>query len=245
MNCLALIPARSGSKRVKDKNISLVQKHPLMAYTISPAISSSVFDKVLVSTDDENYAQIAREYGAEVPFLRPKDISGERSPDIEWVQHALQYLEADGYKADCFSILRPTSPLRQPETIRRAWQAFSADPQAHSLRAVEKCVQHPAKMWYIKDNRLSPVLVGHNEDGVPWHSMQYQSLPAIYAQNASLEIARSEVALEMDSIAGTEIMPFISEGYEGFDINYPYDLIVLNHLIETGQVKLPEVKKIL
>ena len=240
-SCVALVPARSGSKRIKDKNTTTIGGHPLLAYTIRAALDSGVFDRVVVSTDCEKIRDVARTYGAEVPFLRPKEYAGDKSPDIEFVKHTLETLRDEGYTPDCFSILRPTSPLRQPETIRRAWEHFIKDGTADSLRAVSKCAQHPAKMWKIEGTRMRPVLENPNKEETPWHSRQYADLPETYAQNASLEIAWTHVALEKGSIAGDEILPFVSEGYEGFDINYPEDVIVLEHLIERGEAKLPKV----
>ena len=98
-----------------------------MAYTISAAQQSGIFEAVVVFTDSERYASIARHYGAEVPFLRPPEIVGSLSPDIEWVEYTLARLRHQGRTYDCFSILRPPSPVRQPETIRRAWAEFLAE----------------------------------------------------------------------------------------------------------------------
>ena len=138
ISIIALIPARAGSKRVPDKNIRPLAGHPLIAYSITAALNSGIFTDVLVSTDSEKYADVARHYGAEVPFLRPAALAGDQSPDIEWLQYTLQRLEAAGRKFDCFSILRPTSPFRMPATIQRAWQEFSSQNGVDSLRAVEK-----------------------------------------------------------------------------------------------------------
>ena len=115
---VALIPARSGSKRVSNKNIQILSGHPVIGYTICAALQSSIFGAVIVSTDSEQYAEVARTYGAEVPFLRPGAFSEDFSPDIEWVTHALNELRNEGREFDCFSILRPTSPFRLPETIQ-------------------------------------------------------------------------------------------------------------------------------
>ena len=102
---VALIPARSGSKRVPDKNIKPLAGHPVIAYTISAALQSGIFSDVLVSTDSLQYADIARYYGAEVPFLRPGELSGDQSPDIEWVEYTLNRLRQEGRTYDCFSLL--------------------------------------------------------------------------------------------------------------------------------------------
>jgi len=240
LTCLALIPARAGSKRVVSKNTRLLAGHPMLAYTIASALDSGVFQRVIVSTDSPEIAEIARQYGAEVPFLRPETLATDQSPDIEWLSHLLLKLRESGETADCFSILRPTSPFRQPETIQRAWQAFVADGSADSLRAIEKCAQHPAKMWQIHGNRMTPIMQNPDPTGTPWHSTPYQSLPPVYVQNASLEIAWCRIPLEQDSIAGENILPFITEGYEGFDINTPEDLIVAEHLIQQGLATLPK-----
>src|SRR5688500_19733631 len=101
-----------GSKRVPGKNVRMLAGHPMIAYTIAPAVESGVFDSVIVSTDSEEVASIARHYGAEVPFLRPAAFAGDTSPDIEWLEHTLAELKPQGRTWDCFSLLRPTGPVR-------------------------------------------------------------------------------------------------------------------------------------
>ncbi len=238
---IALIPARAGSKRVKDKNIRPLAGHPLIAYTISAALESGVFEAVLVSTDSPEYADIARRYGAEVPFLRPTDLAGSTSPDIEWVEHALVGLREAGRTYDCFSILRPTSPFRKPETIRRAWQQFLEAEGIDSLRAVEKCGQHPGKMWVIRGERMAPLLPLSPAEQ-PWHSSQYQALPEVYVQNASLEIAWTRVVTETHTIAGHVLAPFLTEADEGLDINQEEDWWHAEYLLARGEAKLPSIK---
>ena len=212
-----------------------------MAYTIQAAVQSGVFESVVVSTDSDAYAAIATHYGAEVPGLRPAEIATSTSPDIEWIVHTLKHLQSQGRQYDCFSILRPTSPFRRPDTIRRAWSAFSNDVGVDSLRAVEKVKQHPGKMWAVRGNRMTPLLPLSRADGTPWHSSQMASLPEIYVQNASLEIAWSRVALEDGTIAGNVVMPFLTDEAEGFDINDMSDWWYAEHLIAQGQVSLPDV----
>jgi len=239
---LALIPARSGSKRVPDKNIRPLAGHPLIAYTVAAALSSKIFSDVIVSTDSEHYAEIVKYYGAKVPFLRPVELAGDQSPDIEWLQYTLSRLQEAGRSYDCFSILRPTSPFRMPATIQRAWQEFSAQTGVDSLRAVEKCTQHPGKMWVVRSNRMMPLLpLGPAEQ--PWHSSQYPSLPEIYVQNASLEIAWSLVVLKDRTIAGNVVMPFFTTDYEGFDVNNEYDWQLAEHTVQKGDAKLPDVSQ--
>jgi CMP-N,N'-diacetyllegionaminic acid synthase len=240
MKAIAFIPARSGSKRILNKNIKLLKQHPLIAYSIRAAVESGVFEKVVCVTDDEQYAAIAKHYGAEVPHLRPHEISGDKSFDIEWVQWILKYLLSARESYDAFSILRPTNPFRLPYTIQRAWKLFSEDATADSLRAVQKVTEHPGKMWLIDNNRMFPLLPFKYE-AVPWHSSQYTSLPEVFIQNASLEIAWTKVALLKGSISGNSIIPFVSEGLEGFDINNPEDWILAEHFIKTGEGKLTDI----
>lgn len=237
---VALIPARCGSKRVKDKNIRPLDGHPLLSYTIRSAVESGVFDSVVCATDSELYADVARHYGAEVPFLRSSVISGDKSPDIDWVMWILTSLKSVGREFEVFSILRPTSPFRQPETIRRAWSLFVSDGGADSLRAIERCKQHPGKMWVVRGTRMLPLMPFTIND-IPWHSSQYASLPEIFSQDASLEIAWARVPFDKHSIAGEAIVPFVSQGYEGFDINEPEDWWMAERLLATQQATLPKI----
>lgn len=249
---VALIPARQGSKRVPGKNVRPLGGHPVIAYTIAPALDSGVFESVIVSTDSEEIAAAARHYGAEVPFLRPPQWAGDRSPDIEWIEYTLTELKRAGRQWDCFSLLRPTSPFRTAATIRRAWARFIAQRGVDSLRAVEKCAQHPGKMWVVDGDRMSPLLAQglvapkpqDGEGGHPWHSTPYQALPLVYVQNASLEIAWTRLVFEGRTIAGDILVPFLTEGHEGFDINDPHDWMVAERLIADGEVRLPPVRQV-
>jgi len=247
---VALIPARAGSKRVQGKNIRRLGEHPAIAYTIAAALQSGIFSAVIVSTDSEAIAQIARHYGADVPFLRPAQYAADQSPDIEWIDYTLRRLQQEGRNFDCFSILRPTSPFRLPETIQRAWSAFLAQEGIDSLRAVEKCSQHPGKMWRIQGDRMKPLLAGlepiftDTPPETPWHSTPYQALPLVYVQNASLEIAWSRVVLEQGTIAGETLMPFLTQGYEGFDINDLKDWWYAEYLLAQGEAQLPTVPQV-
>ena len=213
----------------------------MLAYTIAPALDSGVFDAVIVSTDSEETAAIARHYGAEVPFLRPAAFATDTSPDIEWVEYTLRELGKGGRSWEAFSLLRPTSPFRTAQTIRRAWQQFTSRQGVDSLRAVELCTQHPAKMWVVEGTRMRPLLEQPEPRTQPWHSTPYQALPRVYVQNASLEIAWTRVALEKRTIAGDVLMPFMTEGYEGFDINDPHDWMIAERLLADGAAMLPRV----
>ncbi|MFL5403220.1 MAG: acylneuraminate cytidylyltransferase family protein [Gemmatimonadales bacterium] len=235
---VALIPARAGSKRLTGKNTRPLAGHPLLAYTVTAAIESGVFDAVLVSTDSPETAAVARHYGAEAPFLRPAEFAEDLSPDIDWVRYTLSELRRRGRSFPIFSILRPTSPFRSAGTIRRAWTQFLGEDGVDSLRAVERCKQHPGKMWVIEGSRMRPLLSG-GPANPPWHSMAYQALPLVYVQNASLELAWTRLPLEQGTTAGTKITPFLTEGYEGVDLNDAPDWWYAEHLVATGAATLP------
>lgn len=242
MKVVAFIPARSGSKRVPDKNIKELSGHPLLAYTVSVAIDSCVFDKVICATDSAKYAEIASYYGAEVPFLRTKEISGDLSPDIDWVRLFINFLENNNYSFDAFCILRPTSPFRLTKTIKDAWECFLSDPTADSLRAVRLCREHPGKMWVLRNNRMLPLLP-FTINNTPWQSNQYAALPQIYVQDASLEIAWTRTVKNKDSISGDNVIPYISKGYEGYDINYEIDFKIAEYYMENGLVTTHKINK--
>jgi CMP-N,N'-diacetyllegionaminic acid synthase len=225
---------------VPGKNVRRLNGHPAIAYSIAPALQSGVFDAVMVSTDSEEIAAIARHYGAEVPFLRPAQFASDTSPDIEWLEYTLAELRRLGRNWDCFSLLRPTSPFRTGETIRWAWARFTGQPGADSLRAVEKCRQHPGKMWVVRGDRLLP-LMPFETGGQPWHSTPYQALPPVYVQNASLEIASTRIVFEQRTIAGATLVPFLTEGYEGFDINDPEDWMIAERLVAEEAVPLAPI----
>jgi CMP-N,N'-diacetyllegionaminic acid synthase len=240
-SAIAFIPARSGSQRVPHKNVARLNGHPMMAYTIAAARTSGVFDAVLLCTDDEAYAAVGAHYGAEAPFLRPRESSGATSPDIEWVVQAITELGRIGRRYDIFSILRPTSPFRRADTIRAAFERFTAKAGFDSLRAISPVTEHPGKMWVVRGDVMVPLMPLTLPDA-PWHSQQMAALPKVYKQNASLEIAWTRVALaDPPTIAGNVVMPLITEGHDGFDINQSGDMIEAEALVASGAAELPQI----
>jgi CMP-N,N'-diacetyllegionaminic acid synthase len=235
------VPARSGSLRVPDKNIRRLDGHPLIAYAIAAAKESGVFKHVVVSTDSELIARIAVHYGAEVPGLRPAELATSTSPDIAWIEHVFGALSE---RPDAFAIIRPTSPFRGGPSIARGFHRFVELSHTHgidSLRAVELCKQHPGKMWVIEGETMRPLLdQSHLE--VAWHAQQYQSLPPVYVQNSSLEIAWSRVVTETGSREGRVVAPFELPPPEGLAIDNPEDWDQAERLVATGQALLPAVR---
>ena len=232
---VALVPARAGSVRVPGKNVRPLAGHPLLAYAIAAARESGLFDAVVVSTDSEEIAAVARRYGAEVPGLRPAAMATATSPDIEWVRLVL-----DGSSYEVFSILRPTSPFRRAATLRRAWEAFHAVPDADSLRAVRPVREHPGKMWVL-DGALMRPLLPQRAGEVPTHSRQTAALPEVYVQDSSLEIARTRIVARGE-IAGDRVVPFFPEGAEGFSIDYPDDWDTAERMAAADPALLPPVE---
>jgi len=240
-SAVALIPARAGSQRVPGKNIRALAGHPLIAYTIAAARLADVFGGVVVSTDSEEIAAVAERYGGEVPGLRPEEMATSTSPDIDWVRHTLAELASSGRTFEAFSILRPTSPFRGPDTIRRAFEQLVAlGDRADSVRAVRPCREHPGKMWVIEEDLMRPLL--DQPDGVPYHSRQYQALPPVYVQDSSLEVAWMRAVDDQGSIAGERVAPFLTEGAEGFSIDYPEDWRVAEEMVASGAAQLPAVE---
>jgi N-acylneuraminate cytidylyltransferase len=235
LNAVALVPARAGSQRVPGKNVAPLAGHPLIAYTIAAARESGLFDAVIVSTDSEAIADVARRYGAEVPRLRPVEMAGATSPDIEWVRHALE-----GADWEVFSLLRPTSPFRTAATIRRAWDRFTAVPDADSLRAVRPVREHPGKMWRVTGELMEP-FVPQTPGEVPTHSRQTAALEQLYVQDSSLEIAWTRIVADGE-IAGRRVVPFFCEGVEGLAIDYPDDLERAEALAAADPALLPRVE---
>lgn len=241
MRKVAFIPARSGSKRVPHKNIRLLNNKPLLSHTIEQVVQSGIFDDVICATDSEVYADIARNDGATVPFLRTKEDSGDTSPDIQWLSYMLNRLKTEmSADYDVYAILRPTSPFRTFKTIQRAMNLFIENMSSiDSLRAIEECSQHPAKMWIRTSSTISPLLPFTNvfdSISVPWHSCQKSSLPTVWVQNASLEIGHARNIFEKNSISGDRVIGFITTGYEGFDINSELDFAFAEFLLDQGQL---------
>lgn len=212
----------------------------MLAWSINAALTSGVFDAVFVSTDSRDYAAIAESYGARV-IDRPAKYAADQSPDILWVEHALTRFGS----YDAMSILRPTSPFRTADTIRRAWRDFSAG-HYDSLRAVEPVTQHPGKMWQVSQggSLMTPIWPRVWQGpglSQPYHSMPTQQLPPVLVQNASLEIAWIPMVRRTRTIAGMNVHPFLTEGFEGFDINNEVDWVVAEWLLAQGRVELPEI----
>lgn len=218
---LAVIPARSGSKSIKDKNIRLLNGMPMLAYSIKHALASKKIDRVIVSTDSEIYARIAKQYGAEVPFIRPASISTDTSLDIEVFQHVLEYLNYEEmYNPDIIVHLRPTYPIRNVQDIDNMIDMMINDETIDSVRCVAPAKELAYKMWRMDENqKITPLL----SDIPEAFNMPRQQLPKIYYQNACIDVIRASTITEKKSMSGKNI-----KGYEmthNFDIDTEQDFL--------------------
>lgn len=219
---VAVIPARSGSERVRGKNIKLLAGKPLMAHSILAAIESGCFESVFVVTDDESYAEIAVQYGAMVPGLRPVETATSISPDITWVEWFIaQKCYGD---ADLLAIVRPTSPFRSASTIQKAMCFFEDNYSSYdSLRSISRASVHPGKMWVKKQSGIIYPILPYSVGDIPWHSCQTKNLSEIWYQNASLEIVKINAIKKFNSISGERILGFETPIGEEVDINTEID----------------------
>lgn len=221
MEILGFIPARGGSKRIPKKNIKLLAGKPLIAYTIEAAKKSKHINRILVSTNSKEIASAAKQYDAEVPFLRPASISRSDSTEMAFFEHALDWFSKnENYEPDLIVLLYPTSPFRKPESIDKAIEEMLRHPEADSLRSIKLCSEHPYKMWVIEKAYLRPFV---KEEDSNIHTFSYHLLPTVYIQNASIYITKSSTIRNKKSPTGDKIIPFIMDEIESIDINNPLD----------------------
>lgn len=236
MKVLALIPARAGSKRVKNKNIRALGGKPLIAYTIQAALKAKLVDRVIVSTDSKKIAEVARKAGAEVPFLRPKDLAGSGSTELEFHEHALNWLaQNEGYVPDLVVNLYPTTPFRKASTIDKAIKRMLEVPEAESLRSIRKCSEHPHKMWQIEGAFARPFVESQSSEQ---HTLAYHQLPQVFIQNASIYITKPEVLQRYRSTIGKKVLAFEMSEEESVDINTPLDFFVAETLVKQAKKRL-------
>jgi CMP-N,N'-diacetyllegionaminic acid synthase len=248
-NTVAFIPARSGSKRVVGKNTRLLAGQPLIYWTIKAALESECFSSVVVSSDSMDTLLTAAGMGADGVLCPTTIAHKDNDPDILWVRHALRNVDCD-----VFSILRPTSPFRTVSMIQQAVTRFQ-DVQPHSLRAVRSVREHPYKMWRISEGAtpsnptlwMTPFAEPRGEKWVspdrsgtwaPAHSSPTQTLPAVYVQDASLEIAWRSTIEKYGTISGTRIIPFFTSWPDNVDLNTEEDWSYAEWIIAAGHAHL-------
>lgn len=220
MEVLAIIPARGGSKGLPNKNILPLLEHPLIAYSIKAAQDASLVTRIIVSTDSEEIANVAKRYGAEVPFLRPDEFAQDLSTDIEVFEHALDWLkDNEGYRPDLVVQLRPTSPVREAKMIDKCIERLRNNQEADSLRVVTPSPITPYKMWFVENEErpLIPLLKIDVFDE-PYNEPR-QRLPKTYWQIGTLDVIKPYVITEQKSMSGKRILPFIVDNVFAIDID--------------------------
>lgn len=232
---LALIPARGGSKGIAKKNIKLLGGKPLIVWSIEAAKKSRFIDRVIVSTDNEEIAEIAKSAGAEVPFVRPAEIAQDLTPDTPVFEHALAWLkEHDNFIPEFIVHLRPTGPLRTSEEIDEAIGMLANDPDADSVRSVEEPPKPPFKMWQPEGKYIKPFAEVHGLKD--FHTMPRQILPKVYQTTADIGIMRLGTILEKKSVIGDCVIPYVLER-PTIDIDHPIDFEIAEVLLKKFDIR--------
>lgn len=230
---LALIPARGGSKGIPRKNIIELLGKPMIAYSIEHGLQSKHITRVIVTTDDEEIAGVAKKWGAEIPFMRPSEFAQDLSPDIDAFRHALIWLkENEGYEPEAVVHLRPPGPVRKVELVDEAVEKLLAHPEADALRSVGVAKETPYKMWHINDDYMEPVL--RIEGMTDAQSQPRQRLPKVYWQNGYVDVIRPRAVLEHNSMWGQKVIPFIVNE-RLYEIDYPEDIQAVEDALKALQ----------
>ena len=211
---LVIIPARSGSKGIKNKNIKIVKKKPLLAHSIIYAKKCKFVDKIVVSTDSYKYANIAKKFKAEVPFLRSKKLSGDKVKDYPVIKNFLKMSEKY-YKTlfDYIVLLRPTSPFREKLLIERGLKKLNSDKLSTSIRSVIETNKHPYRHWKIVNKRRMNSIISDVKEP---YNIPRQQLPKMFFQTGDIEIAKRTTIMNR-SISGTRVIPLIVKSYCDID----------------------------
>jgi YrbI family 3-deoxy-D-manno-octulosonate 8-phosphate phosphatase len=242
---LALIPARGGSKGIPRKNIRDFAGYPLIAYSIKAALQSQAVTRTIVSTDDEEIAAVAREYGAETPFLRPEEFSLDNTTDLPVFQHALKWLEEhENYCPDVVVHLRPTSPIRPLTCVDDAVNILLSHPEADSVRGVVEAGQNPYKMWRIDPTtgRMS-VLIGVDGINEAFNAPR-QKLPTVFWQTGHIDAIRPQAILKKNSMSGNVVMPLVIDTRYTVDIDTLADWKQAEWLVREGGLVIVDPAKL-
>lgn len=228
---LALIPARGGSKGVPRKNIRPVAGKPLLAYTIETALAArELFHRIIVSTDDEEIAAVARQFGSEVPFMRPADLAGDRIPMIPVIQHAVRFVEEqDQVRLDWVLLLQPTAPFRTAEDLAQAVRLAQQGGCDSVISVVQVFAHHPILMKRIENGRLLPYCIEEKEGT---RRQDYQ--PPAYMRNGAIYLTRRDVLMG-GSIWGKEICPYVMPEERSVNVDSELDLKLVELMLAERQ----------
>ena len=224
MKILAIIPARGGSKGVPKKNIKQLAGKPLIYYTVREAKKSHYISRIIISTDCSETIEIAKQYGVEVPFIRPKELSGDNVLDFPVCEHAIKSLKKqEGFVPDIIVWLRPTSPLREAKHIDEAIEILMSKPAGDSVRSLCIAPKHPLKMWKVVSDRLTPFVPTEVTGIKEPYNYPRQELPPAYVQNGAIDVVRTKTIIEKKSISGDVILPYIMEALYSINIDTELD----------------------
>lgn len=227
---LAIIPARGGSKGLPGKNIKLLCGKPLISYSIELGLSSRLIDRVVVSTDSQEIAEMAKRAGAGVPFLRPNELSDDLVTDVPVVKHCLNWHKDNkNYIPDMVVFLRPTGPLRTLEETEEAISLLLADPEADSIRSLEEPKKHPYKMWKPEGRYIHPFMKKFENIG-ELHTGPRQLLPKVFQTTPDIHIFRTSIVDRKDSIIGDKVLPYYLKR-PTVDIDSEFDLKIAEYLM--------------
>lgn len=222
---VALIPARSGSKGIKDKNLMHLGGAPLISWSINCGIRSRNIQRIIVSTDSPAYAEVARKSGAEVPFIRPDSISKDSSTDLEFVHHALDFFKSEGRIPDLIVHLRPTTPIRDPLVVDEAIDiASNVESQISSLRSVHEMSESAYKFFEL-GSRGNLVTVFKHEDSLDASNLNRQSFPKTYIPNGYVDVLIPKFILSSGLLHGSMVKPFMTETAHEVDTKSDFELL--------------------
>lgn len=234
MNIFAVIPARGGSKSIPRKNIKLLCGKPLIAWTIEEAKKSRLLTRAVVSTDDPEIAEVASACGAEVPFLRPKEISHDLSTDVEFLLHALNWLrDNENYEPEIVLRLPPTSPLRRAAHIDEGIQKLLDTKEADAVRPICEASKHPYKFWHIQEASafLRPFLpkevTGFDEP----HNLPRQLFPKAYIHTGAMDVIRACALRKYNSTSGKKLAYFFMDQADSINIDHAIDFEIAEFLM--------------
>ena len=237
MKILGLIGARSGSKGVRDKNIKLLSGKPLMGWIIEKALDSKHINRVIVSTDSPKYAAVAREHGAETPFLRPQELAQDLSPEFEYVKHALVWLkEHENYEPDIVVRLMSTVPFQSTEDIDASIEKLLSEPEADSCVVVAEARQHPMKaLKFVNKNGKERLVTYHSLSGREVTPLGRQSYEKAYFR-ANIITCRRETIFSTDSLTGDDVLYHVIPQERAIDIDSLADFYTVEKLIDQFRV---------
>jgi CMP-N,N'-diacetyllegionaminic acid synthase len=231
MQVLGIITARGGSKGIPRKNIASLMGKPLLAYTAEAGLAARRLSRVVISTDDAEIAQVAREYGIEVPFMRPAELAADNTPSIPVMQDVVRRLEAQGARYDAIFLLQPTNPLRTAGDIDGAIGLLERTGADSVISFVDTGERHPARMKSIDD-------AGRVVDppfAEPFEGMPRQQLPKLYLRDGSVYLTRRDVLIEQGSLKGADCRAWVMPEERSWNIDTPFDLFIVEQMLRRAE----------